>query len=56
MSGSGSAVFGIFESDAHLCDAMSRLERHEGYSYIPTTRLTGDRYGDYRGQGVSGQG
>ena len=56
MSGSGSAVFGIFESDAHLCNAMSRLTRHEGYSYIPTTRLTGDRYGDYRGQGFSGQG
>jgi 4-diphosphocytidyl-2-C-methyl-D-erythritol kinase len=56
MSGSGSAVFGIFESDAHLYNAMSRLTRHEGYSYIPTTRLTGDRYGDYRGQGFSGQG
>ena len=56
MSGSGSAVFGIFESDAHLCNAMSRLTRHEGYSYIPTTRLTGDRYGDYRGQSFSGQG
>ena len=56
MSGSGSAVFGIFESDAHLCNAMSRLTRHEGYSYIPTTRLTGDRYGNYRGQGFSGQG
>ncbi|MCE5275152.1 MAG: 4-(cytidine 5'-diphospho)-2-C-methyl-D-erythritol kinase [Deltaproteobacteria bacterium] len=56
MSGSGSAVFGIFESGAHLCSVMSRLKRHDGYSYIPTTRLTGDIYGDYRGQGVSGQG
>lgn len=56
MSGSGSAFFGIYESEAHLCSAMSRLTRHEGYSYIPTTRLTGDPYGDYRGQGFSGQG
>jgi len=56
MSGSGSAVFGVYESEAHLCSALSRLARHEGYIYIPTTRLTGDMYGDYRGQGVSGQG
>jgi len=56
MSGSGSAFFGVYESEAHLCGALSRLARHEGYSYIPTTRLTGDIYGDYRGQGVSGQG
>jgi len=56
MSGSGSAVFGIFQTEAHLCSAMSRLTRHEGYSYIPTTRLTGDIYGDYRGQGFSGKG
>jgi 4-diphosphocytidyl-2-C-methyl-D-erythritol kinase len=49
MSGSGSAVFGVYESQAHLCSALSRLERHEGYNYIPTTRLTGDIYGDYRG-------
>lgn len=49
MSGSGSAVFGVYESKAHLCSALSRLARHEGYSYIPTTRLTGDIYGDYRG-------
>lgn len=55
MSGSGSAFFGVYESEAHLCGALSRLARHEGYSYIPTTRLTGDIYGDYRGQGVSGQ-
>jgi len=56
MSGSGSAFFGIYASQAHLLTAMSRLTRHEGYGYIPTTRLTGDMYGDYRGQGVSGQG
>ena len=56
MSGSGSAVFGVYESEAHLCSALSRLARHEGYVYIPTTRLTGEMYGDYRGQGVSGQG
>jgi 4-diphosphocytidyl-2-C-methyl-D-erythritol kinase len=49
MSGSGSAVFGVYESGAHLCSALSRLARHEGYIYIPTTRLTGDIYGDYRG-------
>jgi 4-diphosphocytidyl-2-C-methyl-D-erythritol kinase len=49
MSGSGSAVFGVYESQAHLCSALSRLARHEGYNYIPTTRLTGDIYGDYRG-------
>lgn len=55
MSGSGSAFFGVYESEAHLCGALSRLARHEGYKYIPTTRLTGDIYGDYRGQGVSGQ-
>ena len=54
MSGSGSAFFGIYESKARLLTAMSRLTRHEGYGYIPTTRLTGDMYGDYRGQGVSG--
>ncbi len=56
MSGSGSAVFGVYESQAHLCSALSRLARHEGYNYIPTTRLTGDIYGDYRGKGFSGQG
>lgn len=56
MSGSGSAFFGIYESQALLLTALSRLTRHEGYRYIPTTRLTGDIYGDYRGQGVSGQG
>ncbi|HVN72763.1 MAG TPA: 4-(cytidine 5'-diphospho)-2-C-methyl-D-erythritol kinase [Desulfomonilia bacterium] len=56
MSGSGSAVFGVYESEAHLCSALSRLARHEGYSYIPTTRMTGDMYGDNRGQGLSGQG
>jgi 4-diphosphocytidyl-2-C-methyl-D-erythritol kinase len=56
MSGSGSAFFGVYASQAHLLTAMSRLTRHEGYRYIPTTRLTGDMYGDYRGQGVSGQG
>ncbi|HPI92936.1 MAG TPA: 4-(cytidine 5'-diphospho)-2-C-methyl-D-erythritol kinase [Deltaproteobacteria bacterium] len=47
MSGSGSAFFGIYASQAHLLTAMGRLTRHEGYSYIPTTRLTGDIYGDY---------
>ncbi len=54
MSGSGSAFFGIFESDAHLNGALGRLNRREGYRYIPTTRLTGDSYGDYRGEGISG--
>jgi 4-diphosphocytidyl-2-C-methyl-D-erythritol kinase len=54
MSGSGSAFFGIFESDSHLSGALSRLNRREGYNYIPTTRLTGDNYGDYRGEGISG--
>jgi 4-diphosphocytidyl-2-C-methyl-D-erythritol kinase len=54
MSGSGSAFFGIFESEAHLNGAMGRLNRREGYRYIPTTRLTGDSYGDYRGEGISG--
>jgi 4-diphosphocytidyl-2-C-methyl-D-erythritol kinase len=54
MSGSGSAVFGIFESDARLNGALNRLNRRQGYRYIPTTRLTGDSYGDYRGEGISG--
>lgn len=53
MSGSGSAFFGIFESDAQLNGALGRLNRREGYRYIPTTRLTGDSYGDYRGEGIS---
>ena len=56
MSGSGSSVFGVFEDRDHLCIGMSRLKRREGYSYIPTTRLTGEQYGDYRGKGVYGQG
>lgn len=56
MSGSGSSVFGIFESEEHICIGMSRIRRHEGYRYIPTTSLTGGSYGNYRGKGVSGQG
>ncbi len=56
MSGSGSAFFGIFATQDHMRHAMGRLRRHEGYVYIPTTRMTGDMYGDHRGQGVSGQG
>jgi 4-diphosphocytidyl-2-C-methyl-D-erythritol kinase len=56
MSGSGSAFFGVYASHDHLLHAMGRLARHEGYLYVPTTRMTGDVYGDHRGQGVSGQG
>jgi len=56
MSGSGSAFFGIYETHDALRCAMGRLVRHEGYVYVPTTRMTGDSYGDHRGQGVSGQG
>ncbi|HOO37711.1 MAG TPA: 4-(cytidine 5'-diphospho)-2-C-methyl-D-erythritol kinase [Deltaproteobacteria bacterium] len=49
MSGSGSSVFGVFKDRDHLCNGLSRLERHDGYSYIPTTTLTGERYGNNRG-------
>ena len=56
MSGSGSSVFGVFKDDEHLCIGMSRIRRHEGYVYIPTTSLTGGSYGDYGSKGVSGQG
>lgn len=37
MSGSGSSVFGVFKDEGHVCNAMSRIRRHEGYRYIPTT-------------------
>lgn len=37
MSGSGSSVFGVFKDEEHVCNAMSRIRRHEGYRYIPTT-------------------
>lgn len=43
MSGSGSSVFGVFKDRNHLCNGLSRLERHDGYSYIPTTTLTGGK-------------
>jgi 4-diphosphocytidyl-2-C-methyl-D-erythritol kinase len=56
MSGSGSSVFGVFKNEEHICIGMSRIRRHEGYRYIPTTSLTGVSYGNYRGKGVSGQG
>ncbi|MRR14182.1 4-(cytidine 5'-diphospho)-2-C-methyl-D-erythritol kinase, partial [archaeon] len=56
MSGSGSSVFGVFKDEEHLCIGMSRIRRHEGYVYIPTTSLTGGSYGDYGSKGVSGQG
>ncbi len=50
MSGSGSAVFAIYEDGSHLKSAMCRLNRREGYIYLPTTRLTGEkRYEHYRG-------
>jgi len=55
MSGSGSSVFGVFKDEEHICNGMSRIRRHEGYRYIPTTSLTGGSYGNYRGKGVSGQ-
>ncbi|HHO77001.1 MAG TPA: 4-(cytidine 5'-diphospho)-2-C-methyl-D-erythritol kinase [Deltaproteobacteria bacterium] len=48
MSGSGSSVFGVFKDTDHLCNAMDRIKRHVGYRYIPTTGLTGERYGDNR--------
>jgi len=48
MSGSGSAVFGVYQDPEHLRHAMERLPRHEGYRYIPTTRMTGGLHGDYR--------
>lgn len=54
MSGSGSSVFGVYEDEAHVKNGMSLMRRHEGYSCIPTTSLTGVTYGDYRGKGVSG--
>jgi 4-diphosphocytidyl-2-C-methyl-D-erythritol kinase len=56
MSGSGSSVFGVFKDSDHLCNGIGRLKRRDGYRYIPTTRLTGERDGDNRGKGVSGQG
>ncbi|MEA2102484.1 MAG: 4-(cytidine 5'-diphospho)-2-C-methyl-D-erythritol kinase [Thermodesulfobacteriota bacterium] len=56
MSGSGSCIFGVYPDESHLSNAMSRILRHKGYSYIPTSRWTGDKYGYYRGKGVSGQG
>ena len=49
MSGSGSSVFGVFKDRDHLCNGLSRLERHDGYGYIPTTTLTGERYGNNGG-------
>ncbi len=48
MTGSGSSVFGVFKDRDHLCNGISRLRRRDGYSYIPTARLTGERYGDNR--------
>lgn len=42
MSGSGSTVFGVFKDPDHVCCAMRLVPRHEGYDYIPTTRLTGE--------------
>ena len=48
MSGSGSAVFGVFEDAGHLEHAMSKLGKFEGYRYIPTTRTLGGINGDYR--------
>jgi 4-diphosphocytidyl-2-C-methyl-D-erythritol kinase len=56
MSGSGSSVFGVFKDEEHLCIGMSRIRRHEGYVYMPTTSLTGGSYGDHGSKGVSGQG
>jgi 4-diphosphocytidyl-2-C-methyl-D-erythritol kinase len=49
MSGSGSSVFGVFKDSDHLCNGLRRLKRHDGYRYIPTTTLTGERYGNNRG-------
>ena len=48
MSGSGSSVFGVFQDTDHVYNAMSCMQRHEGYRYIPTTGLTGERYGNNR--------
>ncbi len=48
MSGSGSAVFGVFEDAGHLEHAMFKLRKREGYKYIPTTRTLGGVNGDYR--------
>lgn len=48
MSGSGSAVFGVYQDQNHLQRGMESLTRHEGYRYIPTTRMTGGLHGDYR--------
>jgi len=56
MSGSGSTVFGVFGDYEHLCSGMSRMTRHDGYMYMPTTTLMGERYGDYGGEGISGKG
>ncbi|MGC9323745.1 MAG: 4-(cytidine 5'-diphospho)-2-C-methyl-D-erythritol kinase [Desulfomonilia bacterium] len=56
MSGSGSAVFGVFRTHEELCNGMGRLNRHGGYRYVPATTVTGEQYGDYRGQSISGQG
>lgn len=41
MSGSGSTVFGVFSNYEHLFNAMKYLKKHQGYRYIPTTRLMG---------------
>jgi 4-diphosphocytidyl-2-C-methyl-D-erythritol kinase len=48
MSGSGSAVFGVFEDAGHLEHAMIKLRKREGYEYIPTTRTLGGINGNYR--------
>lgn len=39
MSGSGSTVFGVFNDDAHLLNAMNNLKKHTGYQYISTTEF-----------------
>jgi 4-diphosphocytidyl-2-C-methyl-D-erythritol kinase len=39
MSGSGSALFGIFKDHEHLLNSMNHLKKREGYRYIPTTRF-----------------
>lgn len=49
MSGSGSSVFGVCKDRTHLCNVLSRIQRRDGYKYIPTTTLTGERYGNNRG-------
>jgi 4-diphosphocytidyl-2-C-methyl-D-erythritol kinase len=44
LSGSGSSVFGIFESDAEVERARARLRVEEGWQVFPCARLSRENY------------